>query len=433
MENSGGQVIFNQYAGDDASFEMPEDVTVIADRAFAGNKSLKHADLRNVRKIGDCAFQECTNLETVVMSKAAVIGQGAFGFCRSLRSVVFGDVEEIGDKAFAFCGALDIPRLPETLVRAGAGAFSHTDIRRADLHWLREIPPYLFHCCTSLRSADISGAEVIGESSFADCKALTHVRMDRAERIETKAFYKCASFRPADLPARLRYIGDNAFECVREGMTVPKGITHIGKNCFGPKDDRKSISIYRSSLYRLRNYFIYGAELLPEDDEHFYLSESATDVAVLDDDTGAAAGFLPLFSDLYPSMREALLEAFRPDNTFDYSVLDTVFMKEMRWNQTGLDRLAVMRLRHPFELTEAARAAYTDYLKRHAERIAKRAVGNKDIETLSFLGDGGFLSEGHISGLTDLSIAKAASECTAYLLRKRSESGRFRKILIDEL
>ena len=64
----------------DAVIKIPEDVTAIADGAFAGNKSLKHIDLRNVRQIGAFAFQDCTNLESVIMGSVSVIGSGAFEF-----------------------------------------------------------------------------------------------------------------------------------------------------------------------------------------------------------------------------------------------------------------------------------------------------------------------------------------------------------------
>ena len=70
-------------------FTAPDNVAAIPDRAFAGNKSLIHADLRNVRYIGARAFQECSNLESVEMSNAAVIGPRAFEFCRSLRRISF--------------------------------------------------------------------------------------------------------------------------------------------------------------------------------------------------------------------------------------------------------------------------------------------------------------------------------------------------------
>ena len=151
----------------DEYYVIPEEVTAIADGAFAGNKSLKHIDLRNVERIGEFAFQDCTNLETVIMSNVSVIGSGAFEFCRSLRSVTFGGIAEIGELAFFHCDKLDISEIPHSLRKAGAGAFSHTGLKHADLHWFEEIPSSLFSYCTSMEYADVSGAKVINDDAFA--------------------------------------------------------------------------------------------------------------------------------------------------------------------------------------------------------------------------------------------------------------------------
>ena len=412
---------------------MPEEVTVIADRAFAKNKSLKHADLRNVRYIGAHAFQECSNLETVIMSRATVIGAGAFEFCRSLISVDFSSVTEVGEAAFSFCGMLDIPEMPASITSVGASAFSHTAIRRADLSWLDEIPAYLFGSCTSLEYADVSGAKVIGPEAFEDCRSLSYIRIDSAEKIGAKALHGCELMKFAVLPESLREIGDGAFWRVEEGLLVPRSVRQIGRNCFGPVDVRKSIRIYRSALYEFRNYFP-DDRIDPFDaDEHFYLWESSIDVTVLDDETDEVTGFLPLFSDLYISMRKALPHAFRPDNTFDYSVLDTVFYSEMRWNQKGKDRLVVRRSMYPYELAEPARTEYSDYLRKHSERIAKRAVSDRDIGVLAFLFDNELIGKDSITGILDYSIAQSASECTAFLLERQSEMSTFGDALFDEL
>ena len=164
----------------DEYYVIPEEVTAIADGAFAGNKSLKHIDLRNVSRIGAFAFQECTNLETVIMSNVTVIEKGAFEFCRSLHSVTFGAVTDIGDSAFSFCVMLNIPELPRSLADIGASAFSHTAIQRVDLHWLKEIPPHLLSFCTSLVYADISGAESVGEGAFEGCRSLVKNPMNKS-------------------------------------------------------------------------------------------------------------------------------------------------------------------------------------------------------------------------------------------------------------
>ena len=426
--------VFGKYTGSDEYYVLPEDMTEIAEGAFAKNKNLKHIDLRNVRRIGAFAFQECTGLETVIMSNVAVIEKGAFEFCRSLHSVTFGAVKEIGDKAFSFCAVLDIPEIPRSLESIGAGAFSHTAIQRADLHWLEEIPSHLLSYCTSLAYADISGASAVGEGAFEGCRTIPYIRFGDVKIIGAKAFHKCDELEFAVLPDTLEEIGDDAFSSVRPGIIVPKSVRHIGSNCFGPADIRKSIKIHRSALYEFRNYFRVGRRSATEDyDEHFYLWESSIDVSVLDNETGMETGFLPLFSDLYPAMRSALIDAFRPDDTFDYSVLDTVFVDEMRWNMKGRDRLAISRLMHPYELAEPTRMEYSDYIRRHSKRIARWAIWTGDVDNLVFLFKNDLAGDVNITELIDYSISVSASECTAVLLEQQAEAMRYSDFMIDEL
>lgn len=424
---------FGRYTGSDECFVMPGDVTAVAEGAFAKNKILKHIDLRNVSHIGAYAFQECTSLETVIMSNVSVIEKGAFEFCRSLKSVTFGEVTDIGDSAFSYCAMLDIPEIPRSLTSIGSGAFSHTAIQRADLHWFGEIPRYLFGCCTSLVYADISGAVSIGEGAFSECRSMSFVRFGDLEKIGAKAFYRCVSLEPASLPETLTEIGDDAFDTVRPGIVVPGSVRYVGRNCFGPVDKRKSIKIYQSTLYGFRNYFREDRKGTEEDEEHFYLWESSIDVSVLDDMTGTETGFLPLYSDLYPAMRSALLDAFSPDNTFDYSVLDTVFVSEMRWNMKGKDRLAINRLMHPYELSDLTRMEYCGYIRRHSKRIARWAIWTGAVDNLAFLFDNDLAGDVNITELIDYSISVSASECTAFLLEKQSESMCYSGSIPDEL
>ena len=426
--------VFGKYTGSEEHYVMPGDVREIAEGAFAKNKVLKHIDLRNVRRVGAFAFQECTGLETVIMSNVAVIEKGAFEFCRSLRSITFGAVKEIGDEAFSFCAMLDIPEIPRSLESIGEGAFSHTAIQRADIHWLGEIPPHLLSYCTSLAYADISGAEVIGEGAFEGCRTIPYIRFGDVVKIGAKAFHKCDELEFAVLPDTLEVIGDDAFSSVRPGIIVPKSVRRIGANCFGPADIRKSIKIHRSALYEFRNYFRVGRRSASEDyDEHFYLWESSIDVSVLDNETGMETGFLPLFSDLYPAMRSALIDAFKPDNTFDYSVLDTVFIDEMRWNMKGRDRIAISRLMHPYELAESSRMEYSDYIRRHSKRIARWAIWTGDVADLEFIFENDLAGDVNITELIDYSISVSASECTAVMLEQQGKTVHCSDFMIDEL
>ena len=97
LRNDNGNIVFEGYTGTDERFRMPDGVTEIAERAFAGNKCLKHIDLGDVVTVGGFAFQECSNLETVVMERASVIGAGAFEFCSSLRSISINNVTGFDD------------------------------------------------------------------------------------------------------------------------------------------------------------------------------------------------------------------------------------------------------------------------------------------------------------------------------------------------
>ncbi len=409
---------------------IPDDVTEIGESAFSGDKDLCHADLGNVTHVGACAFQDCSNLETVVMRNAAVIDSMAFSFCRSLRSITVGGIEEIGDSAFLHCDKLDIEKLPETISVLGAGAFSHTALKKADLHWLSEIPDSLFLNCISLERTDVSGARVIGKSSFEGCESLKQVKFGPAEVIGGKAFHKCSSFVPVRIPETLKSIGDEAFWIVRDGLTVPKCVKYFGHNCFGPVMQSRKICIYSSALHDFANYFVVRNVF---EEEHYYLQESAVDVTVIDDETGQETGYLPLYSDLEPELRDALARAFRPDNSFDYSILDGEFFAELRWNQRGRDRLAVLRLKHPYGLTEEARNAYIDYMVRHSRRIAERAVKAADIEMLVFLYDNSMIQKEDITPVLDASISAEAYECTAFLLKCQSEMSGYSDELFDEL
>ena len=422
-------------AAADEYYVIPEEVTAIADGAFAGNKELKHIDLRNAERIGAFAFQDCTNLESVIMSNVSVIGSGAFEFCRSLKSVTFGNITEVGDLAFFHCGNLDIPEMPRSLAKAGTGAFSHTGLKHADLHWFEEIPASLFGYCTSMEYADVSGARVIHDDAFAGCRELSYVRFGDLEKIGAGAFRRCDALELAVLPDTVQSIGEEAFEKIRPGFIIPKGVCHIGGNCLGPVDTKKKVSIYKSMLYEFRNYF-RSDRIVPEKEdvnEHFYMYESAIDVTVLDDETDRVIGLLPLFSDIDPQMRSDLIDAFRPDNTFDYGILDTVLFSAMSWNLRCRDKVAILRSKYPFELSDAARETYAAYLRTHSDRIARRSVWERDTDVLSYLCENDLISSGSIIRLLDYSMSLSASECTALLLEYQSKLDWHGDPLLEEL
>lgn len=74
-------------------FDIPDDIIVIADRAF----------------------ERCTNLEFInIRNGIETIGHRAFWGCEKLVSVIVPDsVTTIGDYAFGWCNALKEVRLPK--------------------------------------------------------------------------------------------------------------------------------------------------------------------------------------------------------------------------------------------------------------------------------------------------------------------------------
>lgn len=417
----------------DGVLQIPDEVQIIEDGAFFNNKMLKRADLRNVKYIGARAFQDCSNLESVVMNRATVIRPMAFEFCKSLTTIELGEVSEIGEAAFSHCDKLDISEFPASLKSVGRGAFAHTRTKRADLPRLAEIPPYLFYGCTSLEYADIGSAKVIGDMAFAVCESLERVRLDAAEVIGAHAFSRCDRLIFSRLPNNLKSLGEDALARIRDGLAIPPCIEYLGFNCLGPADIRKSIQIRRSSLYVLRDYFLNPYQNSTLEDEHFYMHESSIDVTVVDDATGKVIGFLPLYADIDGELRAAICSAFRPDNTFDYSVLDRELFYKMRWNQRGKDRLAVLRTKHPYDLTQSAADQYSDYLTKHSVRIAERAVKAEDVEMLTFLYEHELIRSEDITGILDLAISQSAHDCTAFLLKCQSELSGYEDDLFDDL
>lgn len=127
---------------DDSYIEanLPDEVEIIANRAFAGYASLRRLGFPpGLRVIGEHAFRECSSL------REAVLPDG---------------VEEIRGGTFFGCGALQTLVLPRGLRRIGA---------------------YAFGCCGSLREVVIpDGVESIGQGAFSGCTALREVSLPAA-------------------------------------------------------------------------------------------------------------------------------------------------------------------------------------------------------------------------------------------------------------
>ncbi len=109
------------------SYVIPDDVTSIGERAFAGCTNIKNVTLNtNLKSIGNEAFQGCVNLGTVHMGESLEnIGDSAFEGCTNLTNVTWGgNVKTIGNKAFDGT-LLTTFELPLTIGSIGDRAFAN--------------------------------------------------------------------------------------------------------------------------------------------------------------------------------------------------------------------------------------------------------------------------------------------------------------------
>ena len=92
------------------TFEIPEGVTHIGERAFSNCTFIAHAILpEGLETLSEGLFQSSTSLRSVVIPESVTsIGERAFADCRQLTEINLGAaVGEIGARAFTGCDALE--------------------------------------------------------------------------------------------------------------------------------------------------------------------------------------------------------------------------------------------------------------------------------------------------------------------------------------
>ncbi len=123
----GSELVAYPLGLENTSYEIPDDVTSIGERAFKGCTNIKSVTLNtNLKSIGKEAFKGCVNLGTVHMGAAVEsIGDSAFEGCGNLTNVTWGGNEKtIGSNAFNGT-LLTVFELPVTVESIGSGAFAN--------------------------------------------------------------------------------------------------------------------------------------------------------------------------------------------------------------------------------------------------------------------------------------------------------------------
>ena len=424
LVSEDGSVLL-KYSGNDECIILDNSITEIGDRAFEGNDHIRKIEMNGVTRVGTKAFGNCSNLESVIMNSILEISDSSFIQCRLLESITLCSIRKIGMGALAYCSNLDIGEIPETLEQIGEHAFAGTAIRNIDIHWMEEIPGYLFSSCESLECADISGARFIGENAFFACKALKNVVLGSVEEIAEGAFSACATLALSSLPGSLKTIGSYAFSGFTNGFVIPKSVESIGTYClggtYGSRGWSKKITIYKSLLYEFRKYLgiksdRYGREY------RFERSPIAMEITVLNDLGDSVTDFIPIFCDDYPETSDAILRAFNPDNTFNYSELDKDIWHNRIKDKDDKLRIAALRLKYPYDLDEKIKDIYVEYVSGYINEVGSTAIREGDIYMLKVLCENGLIKTSNIKKFIKFAIDINETECAAYLQSCQSDA-----------
>lgn len=168
-----------KYIGNEQSYKVPDDVTVIGDHAFLNNEKLKDVTISDsVKTIGQFAFARCNKLEKITIpNSVTLIDNRAFYGCINLQKVVIsGNVEIIGENAFASCTKLNTVVLENGIKNIGDSVF--------------------YNCQELITVVIPDSVEVLGQWLFADCVKLTDVTIGRNVReIGFAAFIACKNIK----------------------------------------------------------------------------------------------------------------------------------------------------------------------------------------------------------------------------------------------
>jgi hypothetical protein len=158
-------------------------VTDITDNTFSACQgSLKEVNISGVETIPANAFSDFTNLSKVTISSATTIKAGAFSNCGTTATSEDGTA--IG---------LDIDLSKVKTIEKGA--FSNSDILRADLSSVEKLEDSVFKGCKKLSEVTLSDSITsISENTFNGCIDLTSVTLpDNLETIKADAFSNCGT------------------------------------------------------------------------------------------------------------------------------------------------------------------------------------------------------------------------------------------------
>ncbi len=214
------------------SIRLPDSVTAIGNRAFAGCSNLHAVYAPQCCAVGDSCFQNDGALVTVDMPRLISVGKSSFEGCTRLteEKIDLSNLKTVPANAFSRTGITVLQS--DNLIGIGSGAFSACPLVSVDLPAVQSIGDRAFYGCSSLESAKLPQSQSIGDSAFEQCEALFDLKAQQVQRIGNSAFYRCKSLSAVDFPQAAQ-LGSGAFAyCTKlAGVTLPE-LQTVPAKCF---------------------------------------------------------------------------------------------------------------------------------------------------------------------------------------------------------
>lgn len=292
---------------------IPATVTRIATGAFSSMPNLERVTIpAEVKELGERAFKDCPKLETVVFEGTMTeLPVYTFYNCKSLKTVELpSGLNVIGDKAFAGCAALQRLTFPPTLTAIGDEAFIASGLTAPDLGGcagLTRIGDWAFANCADLQSVVLpSSVSSLGRGVFFSSTLegdIAQLVPESAGKVPDFAFYGTAvnpsnladlqvdsigayalsglSAEKVQLPATLKYLGDNAMErfTLDELLAVGDDIPELGESVWSEVDQPNTVLRVPAKLFDQYTELPQWKEFNVQNDENMSVETPSDDLS----------------------------------------------------------------------------------------------------------------------------------------------------------